>query len=224
MPTCIGQVWACNPPSSASSSDPMLIIGLTGGIGSGKTTVAQLFTARGVPVIDTDEIARQLTQAGQPLLTSIEKQFGPTVFSSDGILDRSALARRVFNDSEARRQLEAILHPAVWQEAMQQIQALNAAYCLLVVPLLLETGQTARVDRILVVDTTQALQLSRTRQRDSRSEEDIKAIMHAQVDRQTRLNVADDVIDNTDSTGLPLEIQVETLHQKYLQLAKRTTL
>lgn len=202
----------------------MLIIGLTGGIGSGKTTVAQLFTARGVPVIDTDEIAWQLTQAGQPLLASIEKQFGPTVFSADGMLDRSALARRVFNDSEARHQLEAILHPAIWQEAKRQIQALKATYCLLVVPLLLETGQTTRVDRILVVDTTTALQLSRTRQRDRRSEEDIKAIMHAQVDRQTRLRAADDVIDNTDSNGLPLEIQVETLHRKYLQLAKRVTL
>lgn len=199
----------------------MLIIGLTGGIGSGKTTVARLFAALGVPIIDTDEIARQLTQPKQPLLISIQNQFGQDVFNTDGTLNRTALANHIFNDEKARQQLEAILHPAIWQAVDQQIQTLDSAYCLLVVPLLFETRQTSRVDRILVIDTTEELQISRTRQRDQRSEEDISAILKSQVDRQTRLSAADDIIDNTDNSQIPLTIQVNSLHNKYLRLASQ---
>lgn len=202
----------------------MLIIGLTGGIGSGKTTVAQLFSDLGVPVIDTDDIARRLTLPGQPLLASIQNQFGEAVFNADGTLNRATLAKRIFDDNNARLQLEGILHPAIWQKVEQQIQSLDSAYCLLVVPLLLETKQTSRVDRILVVDTTGDLQISRTRQRDQRSVEDITAIMKSQVDRQTRLSAADDIIDNSDNTQVPLTAQVNSLHKKYLKLASQSTL
>ena len=199
----------------------MLIIGLTGGIGSGKTTVAQLFAARGVPVIDTDVIAHQLTQPGQPLLTEIQQHFGPDIVLANGQLNRPALARIIFTESQAaRQQLEKILHPAIWQEAQRQIHALKSDYCLLVVPLLIETGQTERVDRVLVVDTTEALQLSRTLQRDQRSEDEIKAIMHAQVNRQTRIQAATDIIDNSDTAELSLEKQVEALHKKYQALTQ----
>ena len=198
----------------------MLIIGLTGGIGSGKTTVAQLFAARGVPVIDTDAIAHQLTQPGQPLLTEIQQHFGPDIVLANGQLNRPALARLIFTESQARQQLEKILHPAIWQEAQRQIHALKTDYCLLVVPLLIETGQTERVDRVLVVDTTEALQLSRTLQRDQRSEDEIKAIMHAQVSRQTRIQAATDIIDNSDTAELSLEKQVEALHKKYQALTQ----
>ena len=202
----------------------MLIIGLTGGIGSGKTTVAQLFSDLGVPVIDTDDIARRLTLPGQPLLASIQNQFGEAVFNADGTLNRATLAKRIFDDNNARQQLEDILHPAIWQEADKQLQALDSAYCLLVVPLLLETNQASRVDRVLVVDTTEDLQVSRTRQRDQRSEKDIAAIIKSQVDRQTRLSAADDIIDNSDNTQVPLTAQVNSLHKKYLKLASQSTL
>jgi len=199
----------------------MLIIGLTGGIGSGKTTIAQGFADLSIPVIDTDKIARQLTQPGQPLLASIKTLFGDDVFNTDGSLNRSTLARHIFTNNEARQQLEAILHPAIWQNVEQQVQTLNSAYCLLVVPLLLETQQTSRVDRVLVVDTTEALQLSRTLQRDQRSAEDIANIIQSQVDRQTRIKAADDVIDNTDNPQISLTEQVKTLHNKYLTLARQ---
>ena len=202
----------------------MLIIGLTGGIGSGKTTVAQLFSDLGVPVIDTDDIARRLTLPGQPLLASIQNQFGEAVFNADGTLNRATLAKRIFDDNNARLQLEGILHPAIWQKVEQQIQSLDSAYCLLVVPLLLETKQASRVDRVLVVDTTEDLQVSRTRQRDHRREEDITAIIKSQVDRQTRLSAADDIIDNSDNTQVPLTAQVNSLHKKYLKLASQSTL
>ena len=202
----------------------MLIIGLTGGIGSGKTTVAQLFSDLGVPVIDTDDIARRLTLPGQPLLASIQNQFGEAVFNADGTLNRATLAKRIFDDNNARLQLEGILHPAIWQKVEQQIQSLDSAYCLLVVPLLLETKQASRVDRVLVVDTTEDLQVSRTRQRDQRSEKDIAAIIKSQVDRQTRLSAADDIIDNSDNTQVPLTAQVNSLHKKYLKLASQSTL
>lgn len=198
----------------------MFVIGLTGGIGSGKTTVAELFFSLGVPVIDTDQIAHRLTEKGQPALSSIRKQFGDQIFHSDGSLNRQALAKQIFNDEQARQQLQTILHPAIWREVEAQLQVLNADYCLVVIPLLLETGNQERVDRILVVDTTEELQLSRTRQRDQRSDDDIRAILASQVDRRTRLKQADDIIDNTANPGEPLVLQVNKLHQKYQQLAR----
>ena len=199
----------------------MLIIGLTGGIGSGKTTVAKLFAEHGVPVIDTDEIARDLTAPGQSLLTELQNAFGKTVIDDNGHLNRATLAKQVFSDSDARHRLENILHPAIWHVVEQQIKTLNSPYCLLVVPLLLETQQTTRVDRVLVVDTTEELQISRTHQRDRRTTADIQAIMQSQVDRKTRLTAADDILDNTDNATQTLESQVESLHQKYLELARR---
>lgn len=199
----------------------MLIIGLTGGIGSGKTTVAHLFAEQGVPVIDTDEIAHRLTAPGQALLKEIHNVFGETVFDATGNLDRSALAKQIFSDDNARHRLENILHPAIWHAAKQQIKTLTSPYCLLVVPLLLETQETTRVDRILVVDTTEELQISRTQQRDQRSVANIQAIMRSQVDRKTRLAAADDIIDNTDNASQTLESQVKSLHQQYLQLARQ---
>lgn len=201
----------------------MLTIGLTGGIGSGKTTVAEIFADLGVAVIDTDEIARQLTAPGQPLLNDIRRQFGTAVFNSDNTLNRSSLAKFIFNNNEARQQLETILHPAIWQVVDEQLQSLDADYCILVVPLLIETQHTERVDRLLVVDSPEALQISRTQQRDHRSEADIRAIMQSQIDRDTRLSLADDVIDNSDSDRKSLDSQVAMLHRKYLALAQQNS-
>ena len=152
-------------------------------------------------------------------MASIQALFGDNVFNNDGSLSRSTLASHIFSNNEARQQLEAILHPAIWHEVEQQLQTLNSAYCLLVVPLLIETQQTSRVDRVLVVDTTEELQLSRTLERDQRSEEEITNIIQSQVDRQTRIKAADDVIDNTDKPQISLTEQVKSLHNKYLNLA-----
>jgi len=196
----------------------MLVIGLTGGIGSGKTTVADMFAALGVPVIDTDVIARQLVEPGQPALTEITEQFGADLLLPDGRLDRSKLANITFHDKARRLQLEGILHPKIRQEMLQQLKAVQSAYAIVVIPLLTETGQSQGIDRVLLIDCPETTQIARVTSRDQRPVEQIQAILQSQATRQQRLDIADDVIHNV-GTQSELQDQVSQLHRKYLSLS-----
>lgn len=200
----------------------MLKIGLTGGIGSGKSTVANYFAALGVPVIDADQIARELVGPGQPALQAIVEAFGPAVLDSAGHLDRARLRAQVFGadpHSGQRQLLESILHPLIRAEMQRRAQGMTAPYGLLCIPLLVETGQKDQVARILVVDAPEALQYQRVRQRDNAVlDTEITAILRAQATRQQRLAVADDIIVN-DGGLEKLHQQVMALHPLYQGLA-----
>jgi dephospho-CoA kinase len=202
----------------------MYVVGLTGGIGSGKSTVADVFASLGVPVIDTDVISRELTAPGGAALEAIRVAFGESVMQADGALDRAALRRRVFVDEAARHQLEAILHPLIRQRVEQILSQLAAArYAVLVVPLLVETGAYRDVlQRILVVDCPEATQISRVMARSGLARDEVLAILAAQATRAERLAVADDVILNTTSQA-DLRSAAASLHQRYLQLAPAAT-
>ncbi|MFP5505481.1 MAG: dephospho-CoA kinase [Gammaproteobacteria bacterium] len=196
----------------------MLRIGLTGGIGSGKTTVANLFAARGVPVIDTDVVARELVEPGQPALAEIAARFGADLLDANGRLDRARLRERVFADTGKRQELEAILHPRI-QTAMEHRAAqTDAPYVLLVIPLLFEAGWQDRVDRVLLVDVPENLQRARVAARDRLEPAQIDAILAAQAGREQRRAGADDIIDNSGDAAA-LEPQVDVLHQRYMGLA-----
>lgn len=196
----------------------MFTVGLTGGIGSGKSTVADCFAARGVPIVDTDVLARELTASEGPALEAIRAAFGDSVMPADGNLDRAALRRRVFADVDARRQLEAILHPLIRHRVERARERLTAPYVLIVIPLLVETaGYRDMLDRILVVDCSEDLQIARVMARSGLDRDEVEAILAAQACRADRLAVADDVIDNS---GAPedLDAQVASLHQRYQRL------
>lgn len=196
----------------------MLRIGLTGGIGSGKSTVAGLFADLGVPVIDADTISHRLTQPGATATLRILESFGTPVAGPDGNLDRQRLAAHVFNNPAERQRLESILHPLIRQSMERETHALDAPYCLLVIPLLIEVGQQGLVDRVLVVDTDESLQATRVQQRDKRGAAEIQAILDSQLPRQKRRAAADDIITNHgDLAGL--RKQVEALHSLYTKLA-----
>lgn len=196
----------------------MLVIGLTGGIASGKSSVAEHFADRGVPVIDADILARQMVEPGQSALSEIVAAFGTAVLTPNGRLNRGAVRALVFDDPVKRHQLEAILHPRIRRETERQLRTLKVPYCILVIPLLLEAGQQDLVDRILVVDAPESLQLERLCQRDSLSESECRAILAAQLDRATRNAAADDLIVN-DADLAALDREVERLHRFYLNLA-----
>lgn len=195
----------------------MLVVGLTGGIGSGKTTVAGRFAARGVPVIDADRIARELVEPGRPALARIVESFGPQMLDAQGRLDRARLRERVFADSGQRKRLEALLHPLIRREMHDRVHRLSAPYCLLVIPLLLETGQADLVQRILVVDAPDELRYQRLARRGLKPEQ-VDAIMSAQAGRAQRLAAAHDVIVN-DGDLQTLDRRVEELHRRYLETA-----
>jgi dephospho-CoA kinase len=195
----------------------VLKIGLTGGIACGKTTVANLFAARGIPVLDADLIARRLVEPGRPALAAIAERFGPDVLSG-GRLDRARLRGIVFRDAEAKHWLESLLHPRVYAEMEAAVQGLAAPYCLLVVPLLVETGRRDFVDRLLVVDCPPSVQRRRLRERDGLEESEIERILSTQASREDRLAAADDVIDNSGNAE-ELAGRVEALHRSYLGLA-----
>jgi dephospho-CoA kinase len=195
-----------------------LVVGLTGGIGSGKTTVANGFSALGVPVIDADQIAHQLVEPGQPALDEIVAAFGAGCLTADGRLDRQSMRETVFKDESQRQRLEAILHPKIRQRIRSLITRVRTPYCIVVIPLLLETGQQDLVKRILVVDTLKEKQISRVAARDDLSHNVVTAIMNSQLDRNTRLAAADDVIINDD--GLEsLPGKIEALHTRYLEIS-----
>lgn len=196
----------------------MLRIGLTGGIGSGKSSVAELFAARGVPVIDADMIARELVEPGQPALAEIVAAFGTDMLDPQGRLDRARLRARVFDDKHQRERLEAILHPRIHTVMAERAAAQTTPYVLLVIPLLFEAKQRDLVDRVLVVDVPMELQRARVSVRDHLPPEQIDAILAAQLSREQRLAGADEVIDNSGDAA-DLERQVDALHQCYLQLA-----
>jgi len=196
----------------------MLVIGLTGGIGSGKSTVAELFAKHGVPVIDTDVIARELVEPGEPALAEIAAAFGEGLVDSRGSLDRERLRNIVFGDSEQRQRLEAILHPRIYARVRDRVARLDAPYCIVVIPLLVETGGGALVDRVLVVDAPLDVRIRRTQSRDGLPEAQVRAIAATQADRERRLEASDDVIDNRNGADA-LDAQIEALHAKYLALA-----
>lgn len=196
----------------------MLVVGLTGGIGSGKTTVSDRFAQRGIPVIDTDLLARELVEPGQPALAEIAAEFGADCLDDQGRLDRARLRKQVFADDAGRRRLEAILHPRIRAMARQRIATLQAPYCLLVIPLLVETGMTDLVDRVLVVDVPEAEQIRRVMARDRIDEVQARRILAAQASRDQRLSLADEVVKNFGNVA-KLELQITDLHRRYLRLA-----
>jgi len=200
------------------SSNAPLRVGLTGGIASGKSMVADLFAARGVPVIDTDVIAREVVQPGEPALQDIEREFGRDVLDADGRLDRRRLRELIFADDAKRTALEAILHPRIRDAAILQSVMAGGEYQVIVVPLLVESPMRQFMDRILVVDCSEEAQLERLRKRDTESEEQARRIIAAQASREERLAIADDIIDN-DGPKDEAENQVERLHRLYLRLA-----
>lgn len=196
----------------------MYVVGLTGGIGSGKSEAARLFAGLGIPVVDTDAIAHALTAPGQPALTRIAEAFGAEAFNADGTLDRGYLRQCIFADPAARQTLEGILHPLI-REQVRQTLAENAAapYQIVVVPLLFEMGAYASlIDRSLLIDCAETLQVQRAMARSRLSEADVRAIMAAQFSRDQRLALADDVIRN-DGTMEELQAQVWAKHQKYIK-------
>lgn len=195
-------------------------IGLTGGIGSGKTLVADMFAARGAAVIDTDQIAHQLTASNSVAIPLIRAQFGDDFITPDGAMNRVKMRELVFTNSEAKRRLEAILHPLIRIETEHAAAQAQGIYLMFVVPLLVESGSWKnRISRILVVDSPEQLQISRVIKRNQLSEEQVRAIMATQVARQARLAAADDVIVN-DKDVAALLPQVERLHVLYSSLAK----
>lgn len=196
----------------------MFRVGLTGGIASGKSTVARLFAERGIPIIDTDEIARDVVRPGTRLLGQLVQVFGETVVASDGSLDRAALRKRVFADEAARLQLQSLTHPAIRVEMEQRSATAGGPYQILAIPLLVEGGRLDHVDRVLVVDVDEETQLLRVQARDGSSRAEAEAILRAQAARIARLAVAHDVIRN-EGTLDDLTGQVEVLHTKYLELA-----
>jgi dephospho-CoA kinase len=196
----------------------LLKIGLTGGIASGKTTVSDLFAQQDVPIIDADVIAHQLVQVGQPALATIAQVFGHDILHSDGSLNREQLRKKVFAKPQQRERLESILHPLVYAEITKQAQQISYAYCIVSIPLLVETLKYAQVDRILVVDCTDIQQRQRLRQRNQFDDKIIDQILAAQATRQQRLAIADDIIKNDNSLKI-LATQVYNLHLQYLQLA-----
>lgn len=200
----------------------MLKIGLTGGIGSGKSSVCSLFAEYGVPIVDADVIARQLVEPGQPALETIAETLGRSLLNADGSLNRAQLRTRIFGDRQLKQQLEAILHPLIYARIAAVLAELDAIYAIVAIPLLVETGKTKIVDRVLLVDCPRDIQIQRVVTRDRVSESQAAAIIAAQADRQQRLNYADDVIDNSGAPSLLAE-QVKSLHNSYLLLAKDRT-
>ena len=201
----------------APAPGPFLVV-LTGGIASGKTAVSDRFSELGVPVVDTDRIARQLVEPGKPALDAIVAQFGAAILQPDGSLDRRALREQIFTDGAARKQLEAILHPAIREEATQQVWNSPGDYCVLVVPLLVRRDQYPGADRILVIDVSEETQLERLIQRDEVSRQQAQAALAAQISREQRLQLADDVISNEGSFD-ELKQAVDQQHARYLQMA-----
>ncbi|MBY4676587.1 dephospho-CoA kinase [Marinobacterium arenosum] len=198
----------------------MYVVGLTGGIGSGKTAVSNRLQAKGIRVIDADMVARQVVEPGQPALARIQQHFGDEVLTDSGELNRSKLRSIVFASEKQRTWLEQLLHPLIRDRILQQLEESQSSYTLLVSPLLLETDQHLLVNHIVVVDADESQQLSRTRLRDNSSEEQIRAILAAQMSREERRSKADTILDNSGDL-VQLEAQVDKLHQQLLQAASR---
>ncbi len=197
----------------------MFVVGITGGIGSGKTAVSDSFAELGIKVVDADVASRVVVEPGRPALAAIREHFGDEVIQADGSLDRAAMRQRVFADEADRRWLEALLHPLIAEEIRNGLESATSPYAILVSPLLFEAGQVQMVNRVLVVDVPETLQVQRTAARDGNSEEQVRAIMRAQTDRETRRSRADDIIVN-DGSLADLKAEVARLHASYLDLSR----
>jgi dephospho-CoA kinase len=197
-----------------------LTIGLTGGIGSGKSSVSQIFSELGVPVVDTDELSRQLVSQGSPLLDEIASHFGRDVLLESGELDRKKIRQIIFSDANEKQWLEHLLHPAIKQSVIEQLNNQKSEYAIVVVPLLLENNNYDFIDRVLVVDCDETLQLQRATARDQSHAEEIKKIIDSQLPRAQRLALADDIIHN-DADLSSLKQQVSKLHEQYRQLSHK---
>jgi dephospho-CoA kinase len=197
----------------------VLRIGLTGGIASGKTAVSDMFAAHGVPVIDTDRIARDLVQPGMPALEEIHRLFGDRIIAADGSLDRGELRKLVFENARNRKAVEGILHPEIRRETVARSKTAGGPYQVIVVPLLVESALKSFMDRIVVVDCDPQTQLRRLLSRDRENVEQARRMIAAQASREERLAIASDVIDN-DGALADTRRQVEELHRRFLQLAK----
>ena len=204
---------------TGSQNAPALLIALTGGIASGKSAVAEEFAKLGVPVLDTDQIARDVVAPGMSALGQLVAEFGSEILDADGRLDRSHMRERVFSDPAQRRKLEAITHPAIREELARRSAAAGGSYQVHVIPLLVETGRAEAYDRVLVVDCPEEAQIERLLARDSTSREQAAEILAAQASREERLNAAHDVIENT-GTLADLQRFVQTLHRNYALLAQ----
>ena len=197
------------------------VVGLTGGIGSGKSAVAELFARRGITVVDTDAIAHSLTASGGAAIEAIRESFGSGYITPDGALDRARMRALVFRDPPSKRRLERILHPRIRAEGTARLAAAESPYAILVVPLLVEAGTDRnRYQRVLVVDCSEQVQVERVTRRNDLAEDEVRRIVASQADRQQRLDAADDVVDNSGALA-DLEPQVERLHLRYLALARQ---
>jgi len=199
------------------------IIGLTGGIGSGKTTVTNILATYGIDIIDADIIARNVVQKGSTALHSISEHFGANFIQSDGTLDRALLRQKIFSDDNEKIWLNNLLHPLIREEITTKVKQSNSPYCIIVAPLLIENNLTSLVNRVLVIDVKESTQLSRTTARDSNSINQVKAIMNSQVSRKIRQSHADDLLNNDDCTLDSLKQTVKQLHQNYLLLAEESS-
>lgn len=193
-------------------------VGLTGGIGCGKSTVAEAFAQHGIDIIDADVMAREVVKPGTPGLAALIDRFGEGILDSAGALDRQALRTQIFAEPKAREDVESLLHPLIWAAMRNAHAEAKSPYCIMAIPLLIESGNLKRVDRILVVDCPRELQIQRAMQRDHASRQQIEAILAAQVSREQRLAAADDVLDNSGSPQ-DLRTKISQLHQQYLQNA-----
>ena len=196
-----------------------LVVGITGGIGSGKSAVTERFEKLGVTVVDADLAARVVVEPGRPALAAIAERFGDSILLNDGSLDRAALRKTVFADETERKWLEQLTHPLIGEEILQQLQSANSAYAILSSPLLLETSQGDLTDMTVVVDVPEEVQIQRTMSRDSNDEEQVRRIVAAQMPREQRLEKADIVIDNSRSLG-ELDDVVAELHKEFLARAE----
>ncbi|MHA7841616.1 MAG: dephospho-CoA kinase [Gammaproteobacteria bacterium] len=196
-----------------------LVVGLTGGVGSGKSTVAQYFAQQGVPIIDTDTLARDVVKPGTPALAAIVQHFGASILLPQGMLNRAALRQCIFDHPEHRLWLENLLHPLIRKELSRKITSLTTPYCVVMIPLLVENYPHPLVDRILVIDVDESLQMQRTMERDHCSEAAALKIIQSQLPSKERLHYAHDVITNNEDRN-HLAIQVKQLHQLYSRLAQ----
>ena len=199
-------------------SERPYLVGLTGGIGSGKSTISRLFVGLGIEVIDADEVSRDLVTPGSPALTALVARFGNHILNKDGVLIRERLRGVIFTDPEAKHWVEQLLHPLIRTAIIERINRSSSQWLLLVAPLLLETDAYEFVDRVLVVDIPEAVQLSRTMLRDNATKDEVTRIMQSQLARGRRLAAADDIVDNTGDT-LQLQEQLLRLKQRYEELA-----
>jgi dephospho-CoA kinase len=194
------------------------IVGLTGGIGSGKTAVSDRFAKHGIKVVDADVISREVVEPGSTALNEIAAHFGQGILLPDGTLDRAQLRQKIFHSAEEKQWLEQLLHPLIATETLRQLDAADGPYVIYVSPLLVEGGQKAICDRLLVVDVSEATQLQRTMQRDNNDEAQVKRIIASQASREERLAQADDVIENSAGLAELLQ-QADALHSRYIALA-----